>query len=107
MDRQNNTWQERFDEQFGIDGPDKDSDSIGRNAGCDDCSENIKLRAEHKLFLKQELRRALQECLPEGYQHLSPVADRPKVECNHCWVLWNACREQFIKNAKAMGIELK
>lgn len=40
-----------FDEQFGTDGPDKNCDSIGRSAGCDDCFDSIKLRAEHKSFL--------------------------------------------------------
>jgi hypothetical protein len=40
-----------FDQRFGHDGPDSNSDSIGRKAGCDDCFENIKLRQEHKEHL--------------------------------------------------------
>ena len=52
---------EKFDEQFGKDGIDKNSDSIGRSAGCDDCSVNIKLRAEHKDFLRQSLVEVLEE----------------------------------------------
>lgn len=44
-----------FDEKFGIDGPDRNSDSIGRGAGCDDCSGNIEMRKEHKDFLHQAL----------------------------------------------------
>lgn len=50
-----------FDEKFGSDGPEHDSDSIGRLAGCDDCWENIRLRAEHKQFLHQKLSEAVKE----------------------------------------------
>lgn len=46
---------EEFDMRFGIDGPKKDSDSVGRSAGCDDCVGNIELRAEHRDFLRQAL----------------------------------------------------
>ena len=52
---------EKFDEQFGKDGIDKNSDSIGRSAGCDDCSVNIKLRAEHKDFLRQSIVEVLED----------------------------------------------
>jgi hypothetical protein len=45
-----------FDRQFGTDGPDKDSDSVGRGAGCDDCSSNVRLRAEHRVFVEKALR---------------------------------------------------
>jgi len=61
-------WQDRFDKQFGKDGPEQDSDSIGRGAGCDDCYGNIMLRAEHKQFitdlLEQEKNKWL-EALPK------------------------------------------
>ena len=40
-----------FEEQFGKAGPEMNSDSIGRRAGCDDCSANIEEREEHKDFL--------------------------------------------------------
>lgn len=46
------SWSEEFDEKFGKDGPDKNSDSIGRRAGCDDCAESIEIRAEHKAYIK-------------------------------------------------------
>lgn len=45
-----------FDEKFGKAGPEKNSDSIGRKAGCDDCAENIELREEHKSFHAETIR---------------------------------------------------
>lgn len=42
---------EAFDRQFGTDGPERDSDSAGRGAGCDDCSRSIEVRAEHRRFV--------------------------------------------------------
>ena len=44
----------KFDEIFGKDGPERNCDSIGRIAGCDDCYSSIKLRAEHKAFNNQQ-----------------------------------------------------
>ena len=44
-----------FDEQFGKAGPNKNSDSIGREAGCDDCSTSIKVREETRAFLSTAL----------------------------------------------------
>ena len=59
-------WIDRFDEKFGKKGPDGNSDSIGRKAGCDDCSENIELREEYKSFIAQEIaeaeKRVIEEC---------------------------------------------
>lgn len=48
-------WEERFNKQFGTDGEEKNCDSIGRKAGCDDCSHNIEERQEYKSFIRQEL----------------------------------------------------
>lgn len=61
---------QQFDEKFGTDGPDKNSDSIGRKAGCDDCSMNIELRAEHKAFLLQVLEQKETEW-KEGFDRVS------------------------------------
>lgn len=44
-----------FDQQFGTDGPERNSDSIGRPAGCDDCVKNIDMRAEHRAFVERVL----------------------------------------------------
>lgn len=41
---------QKFDKQFGIDGPEANCDSVGRKAGCDDCVSNIEERAEHREF---------------------------------------------------------
>lgn len=49
-----------FDKRFGQDGPEKDSDSIGGRAGCDDCSSNIEIRANHKSFFTSSLQQALE-----------------------------------------------
>lgn len=44
-----------FDKQFGKAGEERNCDSIGRWAGCDDCEENIELRDEHRKFNEQSL----------------------------------------------------
>lgn len=64
--------EERFDEKFGIAGIEMNCDSRGRKTGCDDCSTNIKLREEHKKFLKAELSRVR----AEGYE--KGIADNQK-----------------------------
>jgi hypothetical protein len=64
----------RFDEKFGIDGLDKNSDSIGREAGCDDCVINIKLRGEHKSFFSTEIEKAYKA----GLQKAIEVAENRK-----------------------------
>lgn len=46
---------DEFDKQFGKAGENKNCDSIGRWAGCDDCEENIELRDEHRKFIEQVL----------------------------------------------------
>lgn len=46
---------EEFDKRFGKRGPDGNCDSIGRGAGCDDCSFNVRLREEHKEFVAEIL----------------------------------------------------
>jgi hypothetical protein len=45
-----------FDAQFGTDGPDRNSDSVGRDAGCDDCATNVAIRAEHRVFVERVIR---------------------------------------------------
>lgn len=50
-----------FDEQFGKRGPESDSDSIGRKAGCDDCAGSIEIREEHREFLISTLQSAIRE----------------------------------------------
>ena len=44
-----------FDKQFGKAGENRNTDSIGRWAGCDDCEENIELRDEHRKYVEQSL----------------------------------------------------
>jgi len=44
-----------FDRQFGKAGEERNCDSVGRLAGCDDCEENIELRDEHRKFIEQSL----------------------------------------------------
>lgn len=58
-------WSERFDKKFDKDGPDRSSDSIGRNAGCDDCYTSIRVRAEHKSFIAQERSIAARDAVEE------------------------------------------
>lgn len=41
-----------FDERFGKAGLEKNCDSTGRGAGCDDCARNIETREEHRAFLR-------------------------------------------------------
>lgn len=45
----------QFDEKFGKDGPERNCDSIGSTAGCDDCTTNINERGLHRLFLYSAL----------------------------------------------------
>lgn len=69
MTQQNPTlegWEDRFDKQFGKAGSEMDSDSVGRSAGCDDCSINIKLREEHKNFIRTLITAAKEEGYQEG-----------------------------------------
>lgn len=47
-----------FEEKFGVAGEERNCDSIGREAGCDDCGTNIELREEHKDFLLSKLSQA-------------------------------------------------
>ncbi len=56
---------EEFDKQFGKAGPEMNTDSIGRSAGCDDCSGNIEEREEHKQFLSDKLNQIRQETIKE------------------------------------------
>jgi len=46
---------DEFDKQFGNAGEERNCDSIGRWAGCDDCEENIELRDEHRKYVEQSL----------------------------------------------------
>jgi hypothetical protein len=50
-----------FDKRFGVAGPEKNCDSVGRRAGCDDCSENIEVREEHRHFLSSSLQKAYEQ----------------------------------------------
>jgi hypothetical protein len=63
------SWSEKvareFEEKFGKDGPDRNSDSIGRKAGCDDCFTSIELRREHKEFLLSKIEEAREKGLME------------------------------------------
>lgn len=45
-----------FDAQFGTDGPERNSDSVGRAAGCDDCGTSVAIRAEHRRFVERVIR---------------------------------------------------
>jgi hypothetical protein len=51
------SWEIEFDEAFGKAGKEMNSDSIG-GAGCDDCSYCIKLREEHKDFIRNAIQEA-------------------------------------------------
>ena len=61
-----------FDEKFGKAGPERNSDSEGRIAGCDDCSSSVELRQEHRDFLiakiKAQDKIAREEGYSEGYE---------------------------------------
>lgn len=46
------SWEDRFDKQFGTARADICDGSDGRRAGCDDCSANIEIRNEHKEFVR-------------------------------------------------------
>ncbi len=59
------TEEEKFDERFGRKGPEGNCDSIGRNAGCDDCVSNIELREEHRKFLKESNAKARESVVKE------------------------------------------
>ena len=58
--------EEEFDEKFGKAGPERNSDSIGREAGCDDCPASIEIRQEHKDFLFSQISTILQEIIKKG-----------------------------------------
>ena len=81
-----------FDEKFGTDGPEKNSDSLGRMAGCDDCVENINLRAEHKFFHSASILAVLQ-AVKEGVEAhkkvLNPNKEIPP-EIVKTTTFWNA-----------------
>jgi hypothetical protein len=61
MNTKEESWEERFDETFGKAGPDENCDSIGEEAGCDDCATNIELRKKHKEFVREEKARSYKE----------------------------------------------
>ena len=63
-------WEERFDKQFGKAGAEMDSDSIGRTAGCDDCTTNIQLREEHKAFIRTLITAAKEEAERKAYERV-------------------------------------
>lgn len=52
---------EEFEERFGKDGPERNSDSEGRRAGCDDCDTNIEIRAQHLSFLETATKEAYEQ----------------------------------------------
>jgi hypothetical protein len=83
-------WEKEFDEKFGKDGPDKNSDSIGRSAGCDDCCSNIELRAEHKDFIRQNF---------VSKEKVAEVAERTKIDCTG-----KECRYQSPRHEEEYGI---
>lgn len=89
----NTKWEESFDKRFGKAGEDKNSDSIGRDAGCDDCSACIELREEHKAFIKDQIteaeKRGYKQGVTDGIEnealihHSQASSDMP--ECEHDW----------------------
>lgn len=54
---------EEFDKRFGKIGPEGNCDSIGRRAGCDDCSINVGEREEHRAFLIYAISEARKDTL--------------------------------------------
>lgn len=58
---------EMFDRKFGMKGPEGNSDSTIRQAGCDDCSANVEEREEHRKFLAESNARVREAALKEGY----------------------------------------
>ncbi len=66
---------EAFDRQFGKAGPDKNCDSEGRSAGCDDCSDNIEVREEHKAFLERALPAAYRKGREDAVSYFDLKAD--------------------------------
>jgi len=65
-----------FDEKFGIKGVEGNSDSIGRRAGCDDCSANVEWREEQREFLQQSHQRIL--------AYVREMIEGKKEECEVC-----------------------
>ena len=61
---------------FGIDGPNKNSDSIGQIAGCDDCATNIAIRFHYKSFIASELSRREAEVREEIVKEAQEVIER-------------------------------
>lgn len=60
------SWEERFDTQFGYDNGAGDEDylkTFGRTAGCDGCWSSVQIRREHKEFIAQERKRAVKDAL--------------------------------------------
>ena len=64
----NKDWEEEFSYKFGMKGPDGNSDSIGRKAGCDDCPVNVEWREEVKSFIQKHIDIAYEAGKKEG-QH--------------------------------------
>ncbi len=75
----------KFDQRFGTDGPDKDSDSFGRKAGCDDCSTSIEIRQEHK-----EFNRLSSLKLIAGIREMIESKKEQSAEIEHeQWIAWS------------------
>lgn len=82
--------EKKFDEKFGIDGPEKNSDSVGK-AGCDDCVWNIKERGEHKSFLLSSQEKLIEMIIGEVEKMKVP---KPKDE--EMFIGYNKAIEQII-----------
>jgi hypothetical protein len=102
MTSQNNTWQNRVETELRV-----DCDWADFNKGGNKVSPLID---RVKSVFQSELERALQECLPE--EKTFTVDDGMEIPDDKFISLsgargWNSSREQFIKNARERGIELK
>lgn len=95
-------WADRFDDKFGKAGPEKNSDSIGKSAGCDDCSYNIKEREDHRQFVSQEILAAKKEVINDILDMNLTYRTYPQLE--------GADRAieipEILKYAKSKGIDI-
>ncbi len=93
-----------FDLKFGTDGPEKNSDSLGRRAGCDDCQGNIEERTEHRDFLSSALTQAIESAfeaieLPQFIPNFAkPIYCKYHIPCPECQ---NKVRDSALSEVEA------
>ena len=83
----NTNWEEKFEKYYAY------VQGIGKGV--------IQMKALKDFIsttIKEEKTKLIEELIgetPREFQSL-PINKRPKIECNHCWVLWNNFRSEVL-----------